>query len=363
MNNIFTPYLEKIEQVIDNALPKSANAQWSSDSFGILPDCIKADTFKPLVQPTRSLIDLGGKRWRPLFLVLCTESFLNSKNKSLDKKVLDCAYHLTPLVEFVHTASLIHDDIEDSSETRRNQPAAYITYGMDTAINAGAWLYFEASSCIDTLDADTDTKLNLYRIYARELRRLHLGQAMDITWHRNTDFCPTEEQYIAMVKNKTGTLASLAAKIGASTAGANRETCDRCGLIASEIGAGFQIIDDVINLTSGNPGKKRGDDIVENKKSLPVILFAHKYGTSSKEFKELAHHFEQAKKTGIDSPSVEGAIAILEQSGCIENARKKGIQFINASCKAFGNVFGTDNEGTEKITKLFTSMIPSSVVK
>ena len=357
MNSIFTPYLEKIEKEIDMALPKASNENWQKTSFGTLPGCVTESTFTPLVQPTRSLIDLGGKRWRPLFLVLCAEAY----SKGSSPSILDSAYHLTPLVEFVHTASLIHDDIEDSSESRRNQPAAYITYGMDVAINAGSWLYFEASTCIDTLKADAETQLNLYRIYTEELRRLHLGQAMDITWHRDTSFCPSEEQYLAMVKNKTGTLASLAAKIGVSTAGAPQEIYDRCGLTASEIGAGFQIIDDVINLTTGNPGKKRGDDIVENKKSLPVIMFAQKYGTDSKEFKELTHHFAEAKKDGIDSPSVEEAIKLLEESGCIESARLRGIQFINDSCKAFGTVFGSDNDGTKKITELFTAMVPSSV--
>ncbi|MCR5764042.1 MAG: polyprenyl synthetase family protein [Treponema sp.] len=362
MNSLFIPYLEKIEQVIAEALPASSEQTWKDNTFGTLPDCITDDTFYPLVKPTRSLIDLGGKRWRPLFLVLCAESYIQSEGSS-SNKILDSAYHLTPLVEFVHTASLIHDDIEDSSESRRNQPAAYITYGIDVAINAGSWLYFEAPVCIDTLDAPTETKLRLYKIYAKELRKLHLGQAMDITWHRNTSFCPSQEQYLSMVKNKTGTLASLAAKIGSSIAGAAAETYDKCGLIASEIGAGFQIIDDVINLTSGNPGKKRGDDIVENKKSLPVILFAEKYGTDSTEFKKLTSYFGEAKKSGIDSPAVEDAISLLETSGCIENARLKGIQLITDSCNALGNIFGTDNEGVKRINTLFKGMIPVSVIK
>lgn len=365
MNNLFTPYLEKIEWEIANALPLESTFDWQLSSFGTLPECINSETFLPLTKPTRSLIDLGGKRWRPLFLVLSAESYIQScKDISAQETetLLQHAYHLTPLVEFVHTASLIHDDIEDASESRRNQPAAYITYGTDVAINAGSWLYFEAPVCINSLDASSETKLNLYKIYTKELRKLHLGQAMDIAWHRDTNFCPSQEQYLAMVKNKTGTLASLAAKIGASTAGAEEKIYDKCGSIASEIGAGFQIIDDVINLTSGNPGKKRGDDIVENKKSLPVILYAEKYGTQSAEFKELAKHFEIAKRDGINSPSVELAIKLLENSGAIECAQEKGIKFITDSCKAFKEIFG-DNNGAEKINTLFTSMIPAIIKK
>ena len=122
-------------------------------------------------------------------------------------------YSLTPLVEFVHTASLIHDDIEDNSDLRRGKPAAYITYGMDTALNAGSWLYFEAPVCINSLEISAEKKLQLYQVYTNELRKLHLGQAMDIFWHRNPEIFPSDDEYLAMVKSKTGTLASLAAII------------------------------------------------------------------------------------------------------------------------------------------------------
>ena len=92
------------------------------------------------------------------------------------------------------------------------------------------------------------------------------------------------------------------------------------------------------------------------------ILPIKKYGTQSAEFKELTKHFEIAKRDGINSPSVELAIKLLENSGAIECAQEKGIKFITDSCKAFKEIFG-DNNGAEKINTLFTSMIPAIIKK
>ncbi len=362
MNTIFNPYLDRIEQAIKTALPKDPASQWIKDSFGTYDAPLKKEYIAPLTDPTSGLVNLGGKRWRPLLLVLCAEacSIRNGLTPQQTEFVLDNAYKLTPLVEFVHTASLIHDDIEDSSDTRRGQPAAYITYGMDTAINAGSWLYFEAPVCIQNLDISDQLKLKLYDIYTMELRRLHLGQSMDILWHRNKTTFITKDEYLTMVKSKTGTLSSFAAKVGSMIALSDTETVDLYGKTASQIGAGFQIIDDVINLTIGNPGKKRGDDIVEGKLSLPVIMFKTKMGQSSSEVKALEDCFIHASQEGIDSPYVDKAISILEASGCINQARDEGIALINRSLQDLESISGK-NQPMDLIKDLFISMIPKGI--
>ncbi len=261
---------------------------------------------------------------------------------------LDQTYSITSLVEFVHTASLIHDDIEDNADLRRGKPAAHITYGLDTALNAASWLYFEAPVCINRLQAPESFKLELYKTYTNELRRLHLGQAMDIFWHRNPEFFPAQEEYLAMVKCKTGTLASLAAKLGCLAGGLTLDEAENFGGIAADIGIGFQIIDDVINLTTGNPGKKRGDDIVEGKKSLPVLIHA---AERPEDRQKVADFMKAAAAAGIDSPSVEDCIALLQSSGCIEKAAERGRKLIEQSCARFDSA---------QIKELFTSMIPEN---
>ena len=350
----FTVELRLIEKAIKEALPFSPSDSWKIESFGSVVDSRHLES---LIKPTRNLVDLGGKRWRPLLLILSAAAYQESHKIPLS---LDMAYNLTPLVEFVHTASLIHDDIEDSSDSRRGKPAAYITFGLDTSLNAASWLYFQAATCINSCGEDENSeklKILLYKLYGLNLRKLHLGQAMDISWHNagGMENLPSQSEYDEMVKNKTGTLASFASSIGVLVAGGDWETSLKAGEIASSIGRGFQILDDVINLTEGNPGKKRGDDIVEGKKSLPVILFATQESPTAT--KELENYFLKAKEEGIGSPFVEKAISLLLKSGCVEQAREIGISAINSGCSAYKHLFG-ETESVFRIQALFSAMIP-----
>lgn len=347
MNTEFKKILENIEYALNVALPQTASEKdWCPASFGILPKGASSEYIDKLIEPNKALVSLGGKRWRPLLMMLC---YKMAAEKSGHPALTESqTYSITPLVEFVHTASLIHDDIEDNADLRRGKPAAHITYGLDTALNAGSWLYFEAPVCINRLNTQESFKLELYKTYTNELRRLHLGQAMDIFWHRNPEVFPPEEEYLAMVKCKTGTLASLAAKLGCLAGGLSTQEADNFGSIAADIGIGFQIIDDVINLTTGNPGKKRGDDIVEGKKSLPVLVHTK---LQPEDKKAIAAYMKEAAAAGIDSPAVESCISLLQKSGCIEKAAERGRSLIEASCKQFHS---------EQIHTLFTSMIPEN---
>ena len=161
-------------------------------------------------------------------------------------------------------------------------------------------------------------------------------------------FFLTEKEYLAMVRCKTGTLASLAAKLGCLAGGLTVSQAQAFSETAADIGIGFQIIDDVINLTTGNVGKKRGDDIVEGKKSLPVLIHAHLQPADKT---LIAAFMKEAAAQGIDSPSVEKCIALLEKSGCIKKAAERGRSLIEESCAAFNS---------EPIRTLFTSMIPEN---
>ena len=350
MKQEFKLILENIEKALNNALPQSSAAEgWTPSSFGNLPEGASSDYIDKLIEPNKNLISLGGKRWRPLLMMLCYKMALQNKDSKPSSTLTEAqAYSLTPLVEFVHTASLIHDDIEDKADLRRGKPAAHITYGLDTALNAGSWLYFEAPVCINGLASSDSVKLEFYKTYTNELRRLHLGQAMDIFWHRTPDFFPTEKEYLAMVRCKTGTLASLAAKLGCLAGGLTVSQAQAFSETAADIGIGFQIIDDVINLTSGNPGKKRGDDIVEGKKSLPVLIHVSEHPDDKE---KIADFMKTAAAEGIDSPAVEACIALLQTSGCIEKAAERGRTLIQENCARFNS---------DPIKELFTSMIPEN---
>lgn len=190
----FSIELQEIEHILNKNLPDNLSPEWNTQAFGLLPECVTGEHTSHLTAPGKNLLKLGGKRWRPLLLVLCAQAAAGTEETP------QAAYNIVPLVEFTHTASLIHDDIEDAADTRRGAPAAHITHGLDTALNAGSWLYFAAPLCIKTAGLSTEQQLILHQLYAQELRRLHLGQAMDISWHKNNSAIPTVAEYTAMVR-------------------------------------------------------------------------------------------------------------------------------------------------------------------
>ncbi len=350
MNSEFTSRLNKIENILSSYLPQSSTDQWKDMTFGAVDSCVSDQHIQPLLAPCHSLFSQGGKRWRPLLLVLCAE-LASDATKSGS---VESAYNITPLVEFAHTASLIHDDIEDCADTRRGKPAAHITYGTDVALNAASWLYFQAASCIDNLQLSQEIKCGLYSLFMTELRRLHLGQAMDIRWHRQPELIPSQEEYTAMVRNKTGTLARLAVKAGILCGGGSLKDAEECGQITQDIGTGFQILDDVINLTSGNPGKIRGDDIVEGKKSLPILLHLREH---KEDLDLISRLLSQARKEGIQSPAVEECIKLLTDSGSIEKARGYGTMIIHNKSNDLAAYFeNTECESSKLIIELFDTM-------
>lgn len=345
----------QIEQTLMDFLPSGVNTEWKERNFGTLPESVKPLHVEQLLEPTSNLLSLGGKRWRPVLEVLCAMMVSDAKKNNIDRKEF---FKLVPLVEFVHTASLIHDDIEDGADTRRGKPCAHITFGLDTALNAGSWLYFVAPTAIDSLSCDEKTKNLFYRLFTRECRRLHLGQAMDIYWHRNHDIFPDLSEYQAMVQNKTGTLSSLAVLTGILSGGGTEEEALKASEIARGIGEGFQILDDVQNLTTGNPGKKRGDDIVEGKKSLPVLMHISEHPEDKD---SISNCFYKARKEGIISDSVEQCISILEKGGCISKAFEKGRKLVEEKSLELVRLFEKQepySESAEQILDLFKSMLP-----
>ncbi|KAL8697812.1 MAG: hypothetical protein Q9201_006912 [Fulgogasparrea decipioides] len=171
---------------------------------------------------------------------------------------------ITKVIGMLHTASLLVDDVEDNSHLRRGIPVAHAIFGTAQTINSANYVYFQALQEL--------LKLNnpeVVRIYADELCNLHRGQGMDLFW-RDTLTCPTEEDYLEMVGNKTGGLFRLAVKIMQAES-LNNET-DYIPLV-SVIGLLFQIRDDYLNLNSETYTSNKGlcEDLTEGKFSFPVI--------------------------------------------------------------------------------------------
>lgn len=344
MTHQYSWRLEKIETVLRTYLPDTPDTAWGENVFSLSPETLSPELMSPLTMPGYDLVQRGGKRWRPLLMTLVCET-MGGGERSLP---------LTPLVEFPHNASLIHDDIEDNSDERRGQPATHIRYGVDTAINSGAFLYFLPLACVTDWDATLEQKDTVYRLWGESMRRLHLGQSIDITWHRDPGYVPSLEHYDLMCRLKTGSLAWLAVALGLVAALVSSEKraplIKKWGQAAEKLGMGFQILDDVKNLTTGNPGKKRGDDVVEGKKSLPVLLYLHERPEQSEWF---SNCFVEARKAGIDAPLVNELIDKLTVSGVLDKAEARGRTLINEAREAFSDIQSNSEEMRGELSRFF----------
>jgi octaprenyl-diphosphate synthase len=335
MDKEYSIQINKIEAELEKWLPgfndtgmasfqaSSTGSAWAQNVFP--EDVIKIDdeSLRVLLTPVKDMLSRGGKRWRPLLMTLVCESLGGG----------DASIPLAPLIEFSHNASLVHDDIEDDSEERRGMPAVHKIYGVDTAINSGSFLYFLALSCIEVYTGVN--KELVYKLWAKYIRGLHLGQAIDISWHRKVSFIPTVDEYFVMCGLKTGSLARLAAEVGAHTAGAGAETAAKFGDAAEKLGIGFQILDDVKNLTTGIPGKLRGDDVVEGKKSLPVLLYLTRYPEKRE---KVYYCFHAAKINGTAAPEVEELINTLHATGVLSESEEKAQSMLFDVREAFSSI-------------------------
>lgn len=173
---------------------------------------------------------------------------------------------ITKVVGMLHTSSLLIDDVQDNSQLRRGVPVAHNIFGTAQTINSANYVYFLALKELQTLE-NRDEAMD---IFTNELLNLHRGQGMDLYW-RDTLTCPTEDDYLEMVQNKTGGLFRLAVKL--MQAESPEKGRVDCVPLVNLMGLVFQICDDYLNLSSGLYTQNKGfcEDLTEGKFSFPVI--------------------------------------------------------------------------------------------
>lgn len=207
-----------------------------------------------ILAPFNYLTQNSGKGMRTK-LIKAFNLWLN-----IDQEKLDL---LSDIIETLHNASLIVDDIEDNSDRRRNKPAAHMLFGVPLSLNAANFAYFIA--------LEKALRLNhpdVPKVFAEQMIDLHRGQGMDIYWRCSLK-CPTEHEYSEMVKRKTGGLLGMAVKLMQLF---STNTSDYEPLLTS-LGLWFQIRDDYANLvdTSYHEAKDFADDLTEGKFSFPIV--------------------------------------------------------------------------------------------
>jgi geranylgeranyl pyrophosphate synthase len=308
--------------------PGAAAVASAADVAGVLQN---SEELLAAEQPGLALVAQGGKRWRPLLLVLICRLCGGAERHAVE---------IAAAVELAHSGSLIIDDIEDGADVRRGQPTAHRRFGLDAAVNGGNLLYCLPGEIFAAAGLEPPTELALHRLYWQALVRLHYGQGLDISWHRDPARMPQVAEYMAMCRLKSGSTAGLAARMGAMLAGAETQTVAALAAAGEDFGVSFQIIDDVRNLTTGNPGKLRGDDLVEGKKSLPLLLAVNKDAATAAALGAILVRIASlnsehdalsppAKPTPAASREqallIEEAITIMQAVGSIEEARQLAV--------------------------------------
>lgn len=248
----------------------------------------------------------GGKRLRPTILLL---------SAGLSGSIGQTAIRLAAVVEMIHTATLVHDDIIDDAETRRGKPSANVLWGNHTSVLAGDWLYMQAFQI-----ALRQRNFQILDILISLTQRMVEGELLQLERIGRVEI--SEADYMELVDRKTASLFAACAELGAIAAGASDENARRLADFGWNLGMAFQLIDDILDFTAHEMvlGKPVCSDLREGKVTLPVI-YALPFASSQerRQIEEIVtRHVPQAL------PEI---LSLLERSGAIGRARERAEEF------------------------------------
>lgn len=218
------------------------------------------------------LISAGGKRLRPLLTLAAARASGATGDITASVK-------LAAAVEFIHTATLLHDDVVDSSELRRGKVAAHLIWGAPASVLVGDFLFARAFELM--VEAGS---MQALEILARASRVIAEGEVLQLT--RAHDLNLHQDMYLEIIKAKTAELFAAAAEAGAVSAGASPEQCLALRKYGQDLGVAFQLVDDSLDYSgvSKDLGKNPGDDFREGKATLPLLLAIARTGAAEKAF-------------------------------------------------------------------------------
>lgn len=226
---------------------------------------IEKYTFKnkpaELYEPMNYIISHGGKRLRPIMVLMANALFGGDTEKAIKPALA---------IEYFHNFTLIHDDIMDEAPLRRNKPTIHTIHGINIGILSGDALLIKAYQFFEDLEPELFKKC--IKIFSETGAVLCEGQQMDVNFE--TDSNVTYDDYIQMITNKTGVLSAASFKIGALIAGVSDQDAEALYNFGKHIGIAFQIMDDYLDVYGDMEqfGKRQAGDIYENKKTVLYLL-------------------------------------------------------------------------------------------
>lgn len=253
---------------------------------------------------------LRGKRIRPVLCLLTAESL---------GAPLESAMPFALSIELMHNFALVHDDMEDGDVMRRGRDAAWIKYGPAHAINIGDYLLVHTTRALTDwgpASLSVATRFELLKLIASALDHTHVGQALDMNARLSRSI--TIDEYLRIVREKTGYYLAAPIQGGAIVAGADGALLENIGRMAQFLGPMFQIIDDIIDLTQGKGREAIGSDIREGKRSYLVAYTAEKCSAA-----EAARLFDilDTPRADTSAEMIEEVTALFERYQSIEAGR------------------------------------------
>jgi octaprenyl-diphosphate synthase len=245
------------------------------------------------------LIAGSAKRLRPL-LTVAAARLAGARD--------DACLKLAAAVEFIHTATLLHDDVVDSSQLRRGRVAAHLIWGAPSSVLVGDFLFARAFELM--VGANSMPALE---ILARASRVIAEGEVLQLTRAHDLDL--SQEVYLEIIKAKTAELFAAAAEAGAVSAGASPERCRALRKFGQDLGLAFQLVDDALDYSGDSEtlGKNPGDDFREGKATLPLLLAMVRTGASEREF--WIRTIDRRDQTDAD---FERARELMAQTGALD---------------------------------------------
>ena len=253
-------------------------------------------------QVAEYIIGSGGKRLRPALLLLAAGATAYRGASQ---------YELAAVVEFIHTATLLHDDVVDDSSLRRGQRTANAEFGNAASVLVGDFLYSRAFQMMVTVN-----DMRVMEVLAEATNTIAEGEVLQLLNVHNADV--DEEAYLEVIRRKTAKLFEAAARLGAILGRAPRDIEEGFAAYGAHLGTAFQLIDDVLDYSGdlAEIGKNLGDDLNEGKPTLPLI-YAMKNGSADE--RALA-------RAAVESGGREGfaeILHIIRASGALDYARSQ----------------------------------------
>ena len=267
---------------------------------------LRLDSGVPLVgQVAHYIIAAGGKRLRPALLLLtCGALGYHGEQR----------FNLAAVVEFIHTATLLHDDVVDDSALRRGNATANETFGNPASVLVGDFLYSRAFQMMVSAQ-----NMRIMQVLADATNVIAEGEVQQLMNMHNAAL--DEDAYLQVIRSKTAKLFEASARVGAILAGSSPDVEETCAHYGQALGTAFQVIDDVLDYTGDAAvmGKNLGDDLREGKSTLPLIA-AMQRGTASQ--RDL---IKNAIETG-GVAMLDQVVSIVRTTGALDVARLAATQ-------------------------------------